>query len=80
MTLRNVRPVRPAFRTHKSAEVTLTVRAGSKRQQRRFPVTVTRPDQRVWKAALQLARGDASRLRVIDTQTVIVLNRGRAAL
>jgi hypothetical protein len=51
--------------------------ARTPRQPRRpaYPVTVTRVDPAAWRAALQLAGGDAGRLVVTGPHTVIVLNR-----
>lgn len=40
---------------------------------RRAPVRAIRPDRAVWKAALRLAKGDRSRLRVLDDGGVLVL-------
>ena len=36
-----------------------------------------RPDPTAWKAALRLADGDATRLKVVSETVVIVQNRGR---
>jgi hypothetical protein len=45
-----------------------------KPQRKAEPVTVTRVDPQVMAQALDMANGDASRLRVIDANTVIVKN------
>jgi hypothetical protein len=43
------------------------------------PVEVTQVDPAVWQMALKLADRDADRLRVIDSQTVVVENQPRHA-
>ncbi len=45
------------------------------RRSHRAPVTVRRPDPRVWSHALQLAGGDHRRLEVLSDGTVVVHNR-----
>ena len=39
------------------------------------PAKILKPDPLVWKTALKLAKGDASRLLVTRSDEVVVLNR-----
>ena len=41
------------------------------------PPRVLKPNPLAWKAALRLAKGDASRLLVVDSDSVVVLNNPR---
>ena len=62
---------------HKSAATrgaSRTPQARSRPRRQAQPVTVTRPTPAVWRAALALADGDPTRLRVIDERTVLVAN------
>jgi hypothetical protein len=64
--------VRSNFRTHRGAFA--NARAASSRSREQFPVVTSRVHPAAWVAALQLARGDRRRLRVVDDRTVIVIN------
>jgi hypothetical protein len=48
---------------------------GKKRGRRKAePVTTITPDPLVWSLALQMANGDAKRLRALDSNTVVIAN------
>lgn len=53
------------------------LRASAPRRDRRQPDPVTKVRPEVAARALELANGDASRIRVIDSETVLVRNRGK---
>ncbi len=58
------------FKVHRDAA--MKRRARSPRD--RYPVTVTRAHPEAWATAIAIAHGDRSRLRVVDTSTVVVVN------
>jgi hypothetical protein len=68
------RDVSESFRLAESAAV---ARRKTGRASRNGLVTSIRVDRRVWRAALDLAGGDAARLVVESATSVTVLNRGR---
>lgn len=62
-----------AFRLHSAA----MAKHRKSKEDREFPVSVTRPDPLAWQQALRVAGGDASRLHVEPDGSVIVANRPR---
>jgi hypothetical protein len=60
------------FQLHRTAAL-----RNPRRQPRRQTVHTIRVVTAVWARALQLADGDARRLRIIDAENVLVLNNPR---
>jgi hypothetical protein len=53
-------------------------RNGKPAKKRANPVTVTEVYPAAWRIALDAAGNDANRLKVVDANTVLVMNRPRA--